>query len=123
VSAKRGRRDADHLAAAEEHLRMLRQHLTRGGLDDPLIRDAVSHRLEVAIDAIGKVSREHLEREAPTDWPKIVGMRNLLAHQYTELDQQILQNTIDNRLDVLVHLIARLREAVGEQSSAREEAS
>jgi len=123
VSGNRRRKDADHLAAADEHLRVLRQHLTRGGLDDPLIRDAVSHRLEVAIDAISKVSREHLEREAPTDWPKIVGMRNLLAHQYTELDQQILQNTIDNRLDVLVHLIARLRNAVGGEPSASEETS
>jgi uncharacterized protein with HEPN domain len=91
---------------------VLQRHLTRGGLDDPLVRDAVSHRLEVAIDAIGKVRRELLEREAPADWPKIVGMRNLLAHQYAELDEEILQNTIDNRLGTLVSLVARLREAV-----------
>jgi uncharacterized protein with HEPN domain len=78
---------------------------------DALIRDAVSHRLEVAIDAVGKVSPSLLEAEAPTDWPKIVGMRNMLAHQYADLDQEVLQNTIDNRLGAFVGLVERLRKA------------
>lgn len=110
MSARR-RRDSDHLADAQDHLRILQDHLRRGGLDDPLVRDAVSHRLEVAIDAIGKVSQELLDAEAPEDWPKIVGMRNILAHQYADLDQEILQNTIDNRLDMLVALAASLHQA------------
>lgn len=96
---------------------VLQRHLARGGLDDPLVRDAVSHRLEVAIDAIGKVAHDLLEREAPVDWPKIVAMRNLLAHQYAELDQQILQNTIDYRLEVLIALVDRLRDAVNRGAS------
>lgn len=36
-------------------------------------------------------------------------MRNMLANQYAELDQQILQNTIDNRLDGLIQLVNRRR--------------
>lgn len=52
---------------------MLREHLSRGQLDDPLIRDAVSHRLEVAIDAVGRITEDLLRAEAPDDWPKIVG--------------------------------------------------
>jgi uncharacterized protein with HEPN domain len=89
---------------------MLKEHLSRGGLDDALVRDAVSHRLEVAIEAVGRVSPELLESEIPDDWPKIVAMRNILAHQYAELDQIILQNTIDNRLDSLVAAVKRLHE-------------
>jgi uncharacterized protein with HEPN domain len=108
---KARRKDSDYLADAQEHLRILREHLSRGSLSDSLIRDAVSHRLEVAIDAIGKTSRELLRAEAPADWPKIVGMRNILAHQYADLDQEILQNTIDNRLDGLVDLVDRLHSA------------
>lgn len=115
---KRRRRDSHHLDDAQEHLRLLQEHLSRGSLDDVLIRDAVSHRLEVAIDAVGKVSPDLLQAEAPEDWPKIVGMRNMLAHQYADLDQEILQNTIDNRLEGFIHLVARLRDAalVGEQA-------
>lgn len=108
---RKRRSDAQHLDDAQEHLRVLRTHLKRGGLDDALIRDAVSHRLEVAIDAVARISPERLRAEAPTEWPKIVGMRNMLAHQYAELDQEILQNTIDNRLDDLIGLIERLRQA------------
>lgn len=105
-------RDSRHLADAREHLQVLQQHLARGGLDDALVRDAVSHRLEVAIDAIAKVGDELLAAEAPDEWPKIVGMRNILAHQYADLDQEILQNTIDNQLDGLVQLVTRLDDAI-----------
>lgn len=111
MSAPRRRRDSVHLADAREHLRVLQQHLARGGLDDALVRDAVSHRLEVAIDAIGRVDAALLASEAPAEWPRIVAMRNILAHQYADLDQEILQNTIDNRLDGLIGLVARLHDA------------
>lgn len=86
---------------------MLGDHLTRGSLDDALIRDAVCYRLEVAIDAVAKVNRNLLDTEVPDDWPKIIAMRNMLAHQYSDLDQEILQNTIDNRLDKFVLLVER----------------
>lgn len=47
----RRRKDTQHLDDVHEHLRVLREHLSRGPLDDALIRDAVSHRLEVATEA------------------------------------------------------------------------
>ncbi|WP_204080595.1 DUF86 domain-containing protein [Mycobacterium riyadhense] len=107
---RRRRKDSQHLKDASEHLQVLCEHLARGSLDDALIRDAVSHRLEVAIDAVAKVSPELLDAEAPAEWPKIVAMRNLLAHQYVDLDQEILQNTIDNRLEGFTQLVERLHE-------------
>jgi uncharacterized protein YutE (UPF0331/DUF86 family) len=109
---KRRRVDADHLQDAVEHLHVLDDHLRRGGLDDVLVRDAVCHRLEVAIDAISRVSPELLDSEAPDDWPKIVAVRNMLAHQYADLDPDILQNTINNRLGDLWDLITRLDTAI-----------
>jgi uncharacterized protein with HEPN domain len=108
---RRRRKDSEHAADALDHLRVLQEHLSRGGLDDAMVRDAVSHRLEVAIDAMARVSKELLDAEATEDWPKIVGMRNILAHQYADLDQQILQDTIDNRLASLTELATRLHNA------------
>lgn len=116
--SQRRRKDSQHLDDAQEHLRLLQEHLSRGSLDEILIRDAVSHRLEVIIDAVGKISQDLLRAEAPEDWPKMVGIRNMLAHQYADLDQEILQNTIANRLQGLIQLIERLRNA----AVAREEA-
>lgn len=118
--SRRRRKDSQHLDDAAEHLRVLRQHLARGSLDDVLVRDAVSHRLAVAIDAIANVSAELLDAQAPAEWPKIVGMRNMLAHQYADLDQEILQNTIDNRLEGLARLVDRLHAvAVANEASGR----
>jgi hypothetical protein len=65
------RGDAEHLKDASEHLAVLDAHLQRGSLDDVLIRDAVSHRLEVAIDAIGRVTPELLDSEA-----RVIGQRS-----------------------------------------------
>jgi uncharacterized protein with HEPN domain len=109
---RRRRGDTEQLEDALEHLGVLDAHLQRGSLDDVLIRDAVSHRLEVAIDAISRISPELLNAEAPTDWPKIVAMRNILAHQYADLDSAILQSTINNRLGDLRNLITRLNATV-----------
>jgi uncharacterized protein YutE (UPF0331/DUF86 family) len=39
-------------------------------------------------------------------------MRNMLAHQYADVDAGILQNTIDNRLGDLRELITQLSAAV-----------
>lgn len=47
----------------------------------------------------------------------MVAMRSRLAHQYAELDQRILQNTVDHRLDEFIELVHRPLEA----ASAREE--
>lgn len=66
----------------------------------------------MAIDAISRVSSELLDSQAPDDWPKIVAMRNMLAHQYADLDPDILRNTIDNRLGDLRELISRLDAAI-----------
>lgn len=80
--SRRRRKDSEHLQDATDHLRVLKEHLRRGDLGDVLVRDAVSHRLEVAIDAVGRVAEGLLKAEIPDDWPKIVAMRNILAHQY-----------------------------------------
>ncbi len=117
--SRRRRSDTQHLADALEHLAVLKDHLSRGALGEVMVRDAVSHRLEVAIDAVGNVSKELLDSEAPEDWPKIVAMRNILAHQYAELDEEILQNTIDNRLDGFIGLVWHLRD-VAEQRESQE---
>ena len=114
------RRDSEHLADARDHLAVLQEHLKRGELSDALVRDAVSHRLEVAIDAVGRTSPELVESEIGEDWPRIVAMRNILAHQYAELDQDILRNTVENRLGRFIEAVERLRRAAAEAETREE---
>jgi uncharacterized protein with HEPN domain len=45
-------------------------------------------------------------------------MRNILAHQYADLDSAILQSTINNRLGELRELISRLAAAVRSKQRA-----
>ncbi|MGH3466418.1 MAG: HepT-like ribonuclease domain-containing protein [Thermocrispum sp.] len=84
-----------------------------------MIREAVCHRLEVAIDAVGRVGEELVGSEFAGDWPRIVAMRNMLAHRYAELDQEILQNTVDNRLGWFVASVRRLQDVAVQRDAAR----
>ena len=57
------RSDAEHLAAAREHLRMLAEHLGRGDLADETIFDAACLRLAAAIESVGSLPDFALQQE------------------------------------------------------------
>jgi len=67
---------------------------------------------------VAKVNQNLLDAEAPDDWPKIVALRNMLAHQYADLDQEILQNTIDTGS---TNSYGWLRDCTRQQSSPSDE--
>ena len=46
------RSDIEHVRDAQQHLRKLREHLTRGDLADETIFDAVCMRLSAAIEGV-----------------------------------------------------------------------
>ena len=93
------------LEDALENLAILRQHLTMGDLDQPIVIDAVSRRLEAAIESLNDAG-------VGVDlfgsmWPAIRGLRNRLAHGYTDADPEIIRNTIKYDLDEFEATIRR----------------
>ncbi|MCC7479323.1 DUF86 domain-containing protein [bacterium] len=70
-------------------------------LASKLMRDAVERNLEVIGEAAGRVP-EALRAQAPTiPWKRIVGLRNIVIHQYKGIDQAVIWDTASLKLPAL----------------------
>jgi uncharacterized protein with HEPN domain len=99
------RQRLDDISAAID---AIREHLTRGGLADGLVFDAVRVRLIEIGEAVKALSPELLEHEPDIPWKEIAGMRDRLAHRYFDTSHAILQGTVDNDLPELQDAVDRL---------------
>ncbi len=55
-----------------------------------MLRDAVERRVEIMGEAARGVSKSLQEAHPEIPWRKIMGTRHILAHEYGEVDQNIM---------------------------------
>lgn len=103
------RQRLDDISAAID---AVREHLTRGGLADGLIFDAVRVRLIEIGEAVKALSPELLEHEPDIPWKQIAGMRDQLTHRYFDTSHAIVQGTVDNDLPELQDALDRLHSRI-----------
>lgn len=65
------------------------------------IVDAVVRRIEIIGEAANKVSKEFKAKHKDIPWLDIVGMRNLLIHEYFNVDEKEVWHTVQNDLPTL----------------------
>lgn len=95
---------ADILAAAEA----IAAHVSRGGLDDGLVFDAVRVRLIEIGEAVKAIDPALLAHEPDIPWTDVAAMRNHLAHRYFDTAHSIVQATVTEDLPPLVAAVERL---------------
>ena len=66
-----------------------------------IIQDAVCRRLEIIGEAANKIDDEFKGKYPDVPWYKIVGMRNLLIHEYFHVDLDQVWNTIQKNIPEL----------------------
>ena len=83
-----------HLGAALDALRVLVNRLPANEqlfLDNDTLQDATLMRLQVAGEQLVKVRDnfpEYYEKYHTESWFKLIGLRNIIAHGYLEIDMQ-----------------------------------
>ena len=87
-------------------------HLERGGLDDPLVLDAVKMQLIVIGEAVKGLPEDLTSREPGIAWRDAAGMKDWLTHHYFDVDTETLQSTVENELPEIVTAVSRLRDHV-----------
>jgi uncharacterized protein with HEPN domain len=83
-------------------------HMSRGGLDDGLVFDAVRVRLIEIGEAVKAIDPDLLARERAIPWIDVAGMRNHLAHRYFDTAHAIVQATVAEDLPPVVAAATRL---------------
>ena len=111
------RQDEARLRDVVDAAESIREHLTRGNLDDGLIYDAVRVRLIEIGEAVKGIDRSLLEAAPGVPWKEIARMRDHLAHRYFDTDHAVVRDVVDNHRAPLVQtvrvLLARLEGDVG----------
>lgn len=110
------RTDAERLADIAAAVAVVRAHAKRRG-DERLRRDALLYNLLVVGEAVRALSAEVKAREPKIPWRAIAGLRDLLAHEYYEIDTEVIDDIVARDLAPLAAAIARLRRSLNAHAS------
>jgi len=99
----------DMLDAARTVIEFTRGQRFEDFLKDRRTRNAVERNLEIIGKAARNVSMETRERLPDIPWRSMIGLRNVLAHEYGEIRYEILWTVIESKLPPLI----RQLEAMG----------
>jgi len=85
---------------------------------DLIIRSAIERQLEILGEALNRLRRDDVDTSARVpDLGKIIGMRNVISHEYGEIDYEIVWRAattgIPALLPVLDDLVDEARRAAG----------
>lgn len=85
------------------------QGLTREDFNNnELLRLSLTHLLQVIGEAARRVSLEFRAAYPQVDWKAIVGMRSKVVHDYLNVDEDIVWDTVMNELPTLLNELERI---------------
>ena len=73
------------------------------------IQDSVVRRIEIIGEAANNLPDSYQKEHPEIEWRKIVGMRNILAHEYFGVDLKIVWDTATKKLPELKQELAKLK--------------
>jgi uncharacterized protein with HEPN domain len=103
------RREALRLRDIREAIATIRGHIGSATFDRKT-SDAVLYNLVVIGEAAAQISDETRSRAPEIPWTKIVGLRNLIAHEYFRIDLDVIQAIVEEQLGELDAVAERLLE-------------
>lgn len=103
------RDDRERLLDIVEAIERIEKYTARGRAafdENELIQTWVLHHLQIIGEAVRALSVETTSQANKIEWQKIVGMRNILVHNYFSIDTDIVWAVIENDLYTLKSVIA-----------------
>lgn len=100
----------DIIDAARKIRRYVSGRASKKRLKDERTFDAVVRNLEIIGEAVKNIPDKVRSAHPEVEWKKMTGLRDILAHQYFSIDDEIILDIIENKLPVLEsHIEAILR--------------
>ena len=98
------RDDRERLLDILEAIERIEKYTARGRSvfdEDELIQTWVLYHLQIIGEAVRALSPETTSDAEDIEWSKIIGMRNILVHNYFGIDTEVVWAVIENDLAIL----------------------
>jgi len=70
-------------------------------LEDELVRTHIIYNLQILGEAASKLSQDLRAKHAEVPWPKVLGMRHVLVHDYFRVNYEIVWGVVESDLPPL----------------------
>jgi uncharacterized protein with HEPN domain len=77
-------------------------------LDNELLQSAVERKLEILGEAARRVSEAFQAQHPAIDWRNTIGLRNVIAHRYDQVQQEVIWRIVQTVLPDVVVLLRGL---------------
>jgi len=77
-------------------------------IDNDQVHYAVERCLEILGESARRVSPEFQASHPEIPWREVIGQRNILAHEYGEIDYEILYKTVKEDIPSLIDIMKKL---------------
>jgi uncharacterized protein with HEPN domain len=89
----------DALAAAESIRRFADGRSFEDYCDDEMLSSAIERKFEIIGEALARIRRESPDDlSVISDWPGIVGFRNILAHAYDHVEDSVVWGIVAHHI-------------------------
>jgi len=85
-----------------------REEFLKPGMEEKILRLAVERKLEILGEAARRISDGFRGNHPEVPWKEIVGLRNIISHQYDKVDYAEVYEIVRNRIPTLIELIEPL---------------
>ncbi len=100
----------DILVACEKVLRYTNGMKFEQFIADDRTFDAVIRNLQVIGEAVKSIPVDVRERNSEIEWRKIAGLRDILAHTYFQVENEIIWDVVQNKVKPLLTKVSQLLE-------------
>jgi len=98
----------DMLQAAREVDQMLDEYDLSAFLADLVMMRAIERSVEIIGESARRVSKSFQDSHQQIPWREIIGQRNILAHEYGQIDHELLFKTATDDIPALIEQIETL---------------
>jgi len=105
----------DMLQAAHELMDMNRGVDFESFLDDTKLLRATERNLEIIGEAAKRLSHEFTSEHQEIEWHAMIGQRNIIAHEYGQIDYEVLYRTVVEDIPELIRQLKLLVPDVEEE--------
>src|SRR5687768_8640522 len=90
-----------HILEAVKQIETFTQNRNSETFENNLVKSACIFQLEIIGEAANKISKKLKNKYEHIDWVNIIGLRNIIAHEYWGIDYLIVLSIINSELPKL----------------------